>query len=359
MIDDTLLHDLEQLAELEVESPPWRALEARILRATEPMMAIIARRSSRQPGLDWQRDRDEIVQTVREVHLRMLHEVGAHRFALPLEGWEAALLTRSRSEVRRLAESGGMTGIGAYEGAMRRKRALYELREQLEMDHRALVSDEELVEEHNRAHEARAAGMAAEGKRLHSSPAQVDDLRSGLVHGLDMDLVGVDDLVEEVLGTLSAAELVERTIALAAVRDERLGAVAEVWLSSWSGTGQLPSAAAVARELGLSASTVRSHLALARAIARGLVVVGGTAADTTSAAVVHAIADAWLEDERLARIAELRWSRWAEGGQVVSTEQIAERLVRSTAEVDAAVAELESMVDHYLEVDDRPSSRSA
>ena len=100
MLDPTLLEQLQAISMLTVDTPEWKAAVNRFLVASEPLVPGIVVYAGRQPHINLGRDRDELMQIVRETAERMLREVSNRRFPLPFEAWEAVLLTRSRSAAR-------------------------------------------------------------------------------------------------------------------------------------------------------------------------------------------------------------------------------------------------------------------
>lgn len=344
-----LFDDLETLSDLEVDSSTWRALAERILASSEASMRIASRRASHQPHIVWERDRDDILQLVRMVHWRMLSEVGAGKvFAFPFEAWEAVLLTRARSAVRGWASAVEVTGISGYSGAARRQRAMHEVRERIEVDFGERLTDDEVAETYNDRIESDA------GRRVHSAQAQAADLRGvSVVAGADLARLpsteSVERLVTDRLARTTTKTLVARTIEEASAKDAQLGVIAKAWLSSWPDK-DLPSAAVVARTVGVPVARVRKALDRIRDICRGLQVAGG-GDDATSLALARTVAEAWSTDDRLGRVAELRWSRWPER-ELVSAEEIARRLCRPRADVIRALAEIEQMLERHLVVEE-------
>ncbi len=349
-MDDHLFDELDTLSRLEIGTPSWRDLAERILASSESMTRVVAYRASHQKHLVWGRDHDDVVQIVRQVHRRMLDEVGVGRtFPLPFEAWEASLLTRARSAVREVAESSQMTGISGYTGVARRQRALHELRERFEVDLGEQLSDEELADTYN----DRLHPDDDDDRRVHGAEATPDDL-----HGVDVvagdDLAylpsqeSVEHLVAEQLSLETTTALVARTIAEASAQDPRLGEIARAWLSPWP-DGDLLSAAEVARMTGVSTARVRKDLGRLRAIFVGVHLTGG-GDDATSLAVARTIAEAHLRDDRLGRVAELRFSRWSEQ-ELVPADQIATLMERPRADIDRALAELETLLEGHLVVD--------
>lgn len=347
-MDRTFLDRLAQLAQLEEDTLPWSALVEQLTADAERIVRIAASHSKSFPHLDWRNDADDLLQIVRGVHLDMLRQVTHGTFRLNLEAWEAVLLTRARSAVRAYAATSSATGLSGYSGSARRSRALHALRERLEVEAGTLVGDKTVVDEFN---DRRASGSDG---RHHAGHATVADLAGVHLAGGD----ALDDIVVEqpfestVDDQLAADQLITQVIELASTRGRSTVAVATAWLARWTSDGELPSAVEVAERTGISVATVRSHLQVTRALVRGCRVVAGRS-DPGSTAVAQAVADAWLEDVRLGRIAELAYERWGEG-QLVPATEIARRLQRDEAEVARALAEIEAFVERHLEVDDQP-----
>ncbi len=356
MNDDQLFDDLEALSQLEIGTPSWRALAERIFASSEASMRIASRRASHQPHIVWERDRDDVLQLVRMVHWRMLGEVGVGKvFAFPFEAWEAALLTRARSAVRGWASTVEVTGISGYSGVARRQRAMHEVRERIEVDFGERLTDDEVAETYN----DRIGGGPT---RVHSAPAQTADYRGvSVVVGADLARLpsteSVERLVADRLADATTMTLVARTIEEASAIDAQLGVIAKAWLSPWPDEN-LPSTALVARIVGVPVARVRKALDRIRAICRGLQVAGG-GDDATSLAVARAVAEAWIADDRLGRVAELRWSRWPER-ELVSVDEVARRLSRPRADVVRSLEVIEQMLERHLVVEhDAPAALSS
>ena len=356
MNDNRLFDDLETLSQLEIGTPSWRALAERIFASSEASMRIASRRASHQPHIVWERDRDDVLQLVRMVHWRMLSEVGVGKvFAFPFEAWEAALLTRARSAVRGWASTVEVTGISGYSGVARRQRAMHEVRERIEVDLGERLTDDEVAETYNDR-------ISGPGPRVHSAPAQTADYRGvSVVAGADLARLPSTESVERIVADRLADEmtatLVARTIEEAAATDAQLGAIAKAWLSSWPDEN-LPSTAQVARTVGVPVARVRKALDRIRAICRGLQVVGG-GDDATALAVARTVAEAWSADDRLGRVAELRWSRWPER-ELVSVDEVARRLSRPRADVVRSLEVIEQMLERHLVVEhDAPAAVSS
>ena len=351
-MDDTLVDDLEALSKLVVGTPEWRETAERILAAHEETVSVVARKVSRQPGLTWENHRDDIVQLVRETHWRMLEHIGAgFTFPVPFEAWEAALCVRARSAVRAWAESVEVTGISSYSGVARRRRALHELRERFEVDLGLLMSDEEVVETYNdRVH------PDDDGRRKHSAQATGDDLAGvSIARGMDLAYLPsaetVERLVTDQLSTEAVTQLIAQTIEEASAANPQLGEIAKAWFSPWP-EGDLLSTVEVARLVGVSASTARKALAWIRLIFIGRRVVGG-GSDETSLAIARTVADAWMSDDRLGRVAEMRFSCWP-ANELVPVAEIARRLSRTETEVARAIVEIERLLERHLTVEQGP-----
>lgn len=344
-MDRTFLDRLDHLAHLEAGTPQWQALADQLTADAERMVSVAAYRSRNFPNLDWRNDADDLIQIVRGVHLEMLRQVSTGTFPLTYEAWEAVLMTRARSAVRDYATTSSATGLSGYSGVARRQRALHALRERLEVEHGTLVPDERVVEDYN---DRRAS---ADG-RPHTGTATVADIAGVHVAGGDaLDDISVEQQFESAVeGRLAANQLIEQVLSLASSRGDQLVTVATAWLGCWASDGELPSAAEVAARTGMSAASVRSRLQVVRALAMGCRVIAGKA-DPGSIAVAQAVADAWLGDARLGRIAELRYERWLDG-ELVPVSEIARRLQRAEDEVSRALDAIEGLVERHLEVDD-------
>ena len=344
-MNTSLLASLSKLSSLELGSPKWREVAEQIVAELEPSVEAIGRRISRQAYLVWDRDRDDIVQIVRVVHWRQLQEVSVENvFSFPLEAWEAVLVTRARSAVRDWASTVDVTGISGFSGIARRRRSMYEVRERIEADFGELLSDEEVAETYN------DRLMSSLGARVHSALAHGADMR-GVRVSTDVDLsaypgpTSVEGVVAEHLADAEAVSVVELAIAESFYENAELGTVARAWLSGSIDDG-LPSASWVARKTRISPAKVRKHLRRVQALLAGFRLTGARR-DATSIAIACAVADALFYDDRLGRVAELRWERWTEGVELTA-ERIAERMSRPVADVRRAIVVLDSFVDDHL-----------
>ena len=185
---------------------------------------------------------------------------------------------------------------------------------------------------------------------MHSALAHGADMR-GVRVSTDVDLsaypgpTSVEGVVAEHLADAEAVSVVELAIAESSYEDTELGTVAHAWLSGSIDDG-LPSASWVARTTEISPAKVRKHLRRVQALLAGFRLTGARR-DATSIAVACAVADALFYDDRLGRVAELRWERWTEGVELTA-ERIAERMSRPVADVRRAIVVLDSFVDDHL-----------
>lgn len=348
MNDDGLVNDLDELSGLTVDSEAWLSLAKKILEQGDDTVWRVARSVSRRPGIIWKTHGDDIAQVVRITLWQMLKNIGAGiTFPLQYEAWEAALFVRARSAVSEWADSGEVTGFSGHSGMARRKRSLYQIRSQLEMDYGRQVDDEEVVEVYN-------GRLDGDGDhRSHSAPATIADFAEPqFTQHVDMTLIPsevmVETLVTEKLSTEATAQLIEQCVAEASSVNVELGEIARTWFSPWPDGDLLP-ATEVAGILGISPARVRNRMLTIRAIFIGQHVVGG-GKDEETLAIARTIASAWLRDPRLGRVAELRFSKWSDG-ELLSVQEISQRLARSPTEISRAIDEISSLLDEQITID--------
>lgn len=220
------------------------------LNGHEHLFVAIARRYARFPGVQWNRDADDLVSLVTAEAAEMFAAgmVGAER-------WQSTLFVRSHTVIREWSDSGASDGFGGGTSARRRSRSRAKMTQQLTQKLQREPSHSEVMEAHNAAVTVSRVNARKQGALLSESDFHpirsipTDDLT---VSTESMALVGSQMMSDMVLDSIRVARAV---LGRVTEKYPSLEQFAGRWLA-WLIAGTVPTVAEIAVEFDTSTTTV-------------------------------------------------------------------------------------------------------
>ena len=249
------------LAAIHAESDPNRRehLIGAFLASRRPLCAAIARReASRRPGVQWERDGDDLTA------MSVAHSLVLTFIAIDDPGelpwrWEAALTTRALSAIRDWCESSALTGVSGMTGAMRRRRTLATSWDRLVTEKQRIPTQDELLAAQHQEVAGRANPTKQGAVATAADIAEID--QAFVTHQMAADIAELQDPFAGVEMDDTIQSIVTQC---RETGDDTLGSFADVWLRRTIDGGTL---ADVAREMGLRPTTARKLMVRVREVA--------------------------------------------------------------------------------------------
>lgn len=242
---------------------------AEFLTSNKHLFVAIARRYARFPGVQWNRDSDDLVSLVTFEAARMFDAdmVAADR-------WQSALAVRAHTAIREWSDSGASDGLGGGTSVRRRARSRAKMTQQLAQELQREPSHSEVIEAHNAAVSASRANARKQGALLSESDFHpirsipTDDLTTAAE---SMALVGSQMMSDLVLDSISVVRAI-----LDQVNEwyPALSLFAAQWLT-WHISGAVPTVAEIAVQFQTSTTSVNRWMGSVIECAHEVCVVNG------------------------------------------------------------------------------------
>lgn len=248
------------------------ALIDEFLSLTEPLNKSIAVALCRDFKVDRNTWLDDFCQFVRIAAMHLVREIAENPKRMEeIASWRALLTFRARSATTAFLDStSGFNQVSGMVGVKRRVREMEKTRAAMYAELQREPTDHEVVEETNRRlaetrSDYKRQGMECKVEDLHvAQPSVAIENSQGVA---DMK-VHVDD--DSDLHSTERDDLIDGCIAACTIEDPRLGEIAKLWFAParTGGDGEHPTAAHIARTLGIEPSTARAKVTRVRSIAQ-------------------------------------------------------------------------------------------